>query len=97
MKQTSFNPWTGVKTTYRVQDDTLTVHKTYDAAPYKKAAAEERARTRGEAWGEWRKVATIPMVEYARMLKTGMAHDEKAVAKWLRDRPDLMTFEKALK
>ena len=97
LKATEFNPWHGTKTTYRVEGDTLTVRKRYDAEPFLKAAAEERAATRGEQWGDWRKVASIPMAEYGRMLATGMAYDEKAIDRWLRDNHKLVTFEKYLK
>ena len=96
MKEVSYNPWLGVKTTYHMNDDALVVQKTYDAEPFLKAAAEERAVTAGERWGDWRKVATIPMVEYGRMLATGQAHDEKAVDRWLRENHKLVTFEKFL-
>lgn len=41
--------------------------------------------------GDMHRVASIPMVIYADMVKTGMIHDQKAMRKWLAD-PDNRVF-----
>ncbi len=41
--------------------------------------------------GDIHRVASIPMVVYADMVKTGMIHDQKALRKWLAD-PDNRVF-----
>ena len=41
--------------------------------------------------GNMHRVASIPMVIYADMVKTGMIHDQKALKKWLSD-PDNRVF-----
>lgn len=96
MKDASYNPYHGVKTTYWLHDDSLIVRKTFDAEPFKKYAAEQRAVTRGERWGETRKIATIPPAMYGQLIRDGIAFDEKRMTQWLKEHPDLVVFEKAL-
>lgn len=96
MKDAKYNPWSGVKTTYWINDDSFIVKKTFDAEPYLRAAAEERAVTRGEKWGETRKIASIPPAMYGQLIRDGIAFDEKRMTQWLKEHPDLVVFEKAL-
>ena len=39
---------------------------------------DERAR-----WGEWTKVASIPMTVYQNLMKSGVARDDQAMKRWL--------------
>lgn len=91
----------GVTTTLHFQGDDLIVQKAYDAEPYLKAAAEERAATAGERWGEGRKVFTLPPAEYGRFLTENRGKSQEERRKWLRNwaqqNPLLVTYERYLK
>jgi hypothetical protein len=91
----------GVTTTLHFQGDSLIVQKTYDAEPFLKAAAEERAITAGDGWGDGRKVFTLPPAEYGRFLKDTRGKDDAYRKMWLRtwaqENPLLVSFEKYLK
>lgn len=97
MKDTSYNPWSGAKTTYWLHDDSMIVRKTFDAQPYLDAAAEERAVTSGERWGETRKIAHIPPVIMGQLMRDGILFDQKRMKAWLKENPAFCTFEKALR
>lgn len=97
MKEVEFDPWSGVKTTYDFYSDCMVVRKEYDAAPYVDYAAEQRAVSSGEQWGNMRRVASIPPAELAKLMATGQIRDPKAIRKWLLENPKLVTFEKYLK
>jgi hypothetical protein len=87
----------GVRTKLHFEGESLIVQKTYDAQPFLEHAAEMRAATRGERWGDMRKIATIPPAEYARFLMIKDNKDrQKAIMAWLRANPALIAFERAL-
>jgi hypothetical protein len=92
----------GIKTEVHVEDGKTVFVKTYDAEPFLRHAAELRAQTRGESWGEYgRKVGVIPMADLAKMMRQGGELDGKEMRKWLRtwlqQNPAFVTFEKYLK
>lgn len=91
----------GVTTTLHFQGDALIVQKEWDGAPFLKAAAEERAITAGERWGEGRKVFTLPPAEYGRFLTETRGKGQEFRKTWLRtwaqQHPLLVSFEKYLK
>jgi hypothetical protein len=85
-----------IKTTVHQLENKTVFQKTYDAEPFLKQAAEERAVTRGERWGEMRKVGTIPMAELATMMRRDGTIRPEAVTAWLKRNPALVSFEKFL-
>ena len=91
-----FDSQLGIKTTLHEVEGKTVYEKSYDAQPFLDAAAEERALTRGERWGEGRKVGTIPMAELATMMRQdGTIRPERVVA-WLKANQAMVTFEKFL-
>lgn len=91
-----FDPQLGIKTTLHEVEGKTVYEKSYDAQPFLDAAAEERALTRGERWGEGRKVGTIPMAELATMMRQdGTIRPERVIA-WLKANQAMVTFEKFL-
>ena len=94
-----FDPQTGITTTVHYVDDAnrMAIQKTYDAEPFLKRAAEMRAQTEGERWGDLRYVGTIPDAELATMLRQDGGIDMVRVRAWLSQNPALVTFSKYLK
>ncbi len=88
----------GTRHHLHIEQGRLVHQRTFDAQPFLDLAAEDRARTRGERWGEMRKVATIPMAMYAEVLKLpSQAERTAAVKKIIHENPYLCTFERYLK
>lgn len=90
---------TGITTTVHYIEDAnrVAIQKTYDAEPFLKAAAEMRANTEGERWGDMRHVGYIPMAELATMLRQDGTIDKKRVVEFLKKNPAFATFSKVLK
>lgn len=89
---------TGIKT--RVHDldsGRVVIEKQYDAQPLVETAAEMRAATAGQRWGEMRHVGFIPMAELATMMRQDGGFDRARVLAYLRKNPALATFDKVLK
>lgn len=89
----------GTHTSVTLEGDQAVKKMTYDAEPFLRAAAAERAATSGERWGDGRKVGTIPMVVYNQILQTykGREEREKAILGWLRQNQAFVAFDKFLK
>lgn len=96
-KFSEFDAQTGVTTTVHDLGDKVVFQKTYDAEPFKYAAAEMRKATEGEKWGEMRHVGFIPNAELATMLRQDGTIDQKRVRAFLKANPALCTFSRALK
>jgi hypothetical protein len=93
-----FDKQTGIKSTVHELDSGKTViQKTYDAKPFLDVAAEARAATEGQQWGEMRHVGTIPMAELATMMRQDGTIDKKRCMQFLKNNPALVTFSKVLK
>ena len=98
VKITDVNREQGIVTRVHEEDGKLVFQKTYDAEPFLRDAAELRAQTRGERWGEMgRHVGFIPMAELGQMMRQDGSFDKKAVRAWLQKNPAFVTFEKYLK
>jgi hypothetical protein len=80
-----FDPLTGISHTFHMDEGTgmVTITAEQDAAVLIEANKAEY--NEHLEWGEWRRVASIPMTEYARLLATGRADDQKAMKRWLND------------
>lgn len=86
----------GVHSELKVEDGVLHRKLTYDAQPMLDAAAEKRAVTAGERWGEMRHVGIIPMAEVGKCLQMGNAERQVYLRNWLKANPLLVTFDKFL-
>jgi hypothetical protein len=92
-----FDPNFGIRTKVHDTGDKLVFEKEWDAQPFVDAAAEMRATTAGERWGEMRHVGFIPMAELAKMMRQDGSFDRSRVMAYLKANPALVTFDKALK
>ena len=96
-KITEHDHQTGITTTTHYLDDKVVFQKTYDGQQFVDAAAEMRAATEGEKWGEFRHVGYIPMAELGKMMRQDGGIDQKRMIAYLRANPQLATFSKVLK
>lgn len=86
-KVLSHDPLTGV-TKYWVDngDGTFTIETDQD---FKKIIQNNRNLTKETdkhtKWGEWSRVASIPLTVYYDLKQKGILDDEKALKKWLND------------
>lgn len=98
-KYKEFDRETGITTVFHdIQDaNRVVIEKQYDAEPMVKAAAEMRAQTEGERWGEMRHIGFIPMAELGKMMRQDGSIDEQRCIAWLKQNPALATFSKVLK
>lgn len=91
----------GVATTLSFEGESLIVKRTYDAEPFLKQAAQDRAASEGQRWGDMRKVFTLPPAEHGRFLVETRGQSQKEKSAWLRrwaaENPALVSFEKYLK
>lgn len=92
-----FDPQLGIKTTLHEVEGRTVFQKTYDAEPFLKVAAEHRALTDGQRWGEGRFVGTIPPAELATMMRRDGTIRPEAVTAWLKANPAMVAFSKFLK
>lgn len=82
-----------------VDNDQVVQKTTYDAEPFLKLAAEERAHTAGDRWKEGlgTKVGTVPMAVYAQTMSMDSESRKVFLLNWLRENPAFVTFDKFLK
>lgn len=94
-----YDAQTGITTVYHdIQDaDRVVIEKQYDGQSFRDAAADVRAETEGQKWGEMRHIGVIPMAELATMMRQDGGIDMTRVKAWLRKNPDLVTFSKFLR
>jgi|TARA_R110000868_G_scaffold51834_5_gene163992 hypothetical protein len=83
-----FDPETGTTKWwhYNADRDEATIETVFETGNLieqnKRAYAETDERSR---WGEWSKVASIPMPLYYRLKRDGIADDPKRMKAWLND------------
>jgi hypothetical protein len=94
---TEVDPNTGTVTRVHKNDDKWTFEKKFDAEPFKDMAAEARAQTDGERWGEHRHVGYIPAAVLGTMMRQDGGLDRDRLLAWLKANPALVTFSKFLK
>ena len=94
---TDFDPVTGIITKVHELESRTVIEKTYDAEPFIQTAAEMRAATEGQKWGEMRHVGFIPMAELGKMMRQDGGIDQKRMIAYLKANPALATFSKVLK
>jgi hypothetical protein len=88
---------TGITSQVHELDGKVVIEKTYDSQPFVDVAAQMRADTEGQRWGEMRHIGFIPMAELATMLRQDGTIDQKRVVTFLKKNPALATFSKVLK
>lgn len=87
-----------IRTRVHETETKTVIEKIYDAEPFIEEAAERRAITRDQRWGDTgRHVGFIPMAELATMMRQDGTLDKKRVREFLRKNPAFVTFEKFLK
>lgn len=96
-KLTEFDAWTGIQTTVHRVEGKVVIQKTEDVEPLLRAAAEERAHTQGQSWGEMRKVGSVPMSVVAKFMRQDGGFDSKRCLEWLKQNPAFVCFDKVLK
>lgn len=91
----------GTRTQLIFEGEQVVKKQTYDATTLLKEAAEARAITAGDRWGEGlgTRVGTIPMAELNLIYQKYSTTEERGAAcvRWLRDNPDLVMFDRFLK
>jgi len=87
----------GIVTTLHVTENKVAIQKTYDAEPFLDAAAQMRAESSGQRWGDARHIGFIPMAELAQFFRQDGGFDRKRCLEWIRKNPRFCTFERALK
>lgn len=88
----SYDPVLGLKRTFHGSEDgnefvIQTEQETDEIIEANKAAYNEAP----ERWGEWTRVASIPLSIYFDLKKKGVADDDAAMKRWLED-PDNRFF-----
>ncbi|UOF77912.1 hypothetical protein [Caudoviricetes sp.] len=91
-KVMDFDPVTGIRHVFNYDNNTNEV--TITAEQDVDAIVEQNKQLMNEApdrWGEWTRVAQIPMVVLMDLQKRGILNDQKEMKKWLND-PDNRFF-----
>ena len=96
-KVTEHDAQTGITTSVHYLDGKTVIEKEYDAQPLLESAADMRAATEGQRWGEMRHVGYIPMAELGKMMRQDGGFDHERVVAWLKANPKLVTFSRLLK
>jgi len=92
-----FNQQLGIQTTVHANDNGWTIQKTFDAEPFVEHAAQERAATSMQRWGDGRKVGTVPMAVLGQFMRQDGGLDTKRLAAWLKENPAFVSYEPFLK
>ena len=86
----SENPEFGIKEWFYYDDDTNTcrIETVQDVEGLLDANVEEQNHIAqsGKRWGEWARVASVPMAIYGEWLTTGKDKDKRWLKRWLNDR-----------
>lgn len=91
-----FDPQFGIRTKVHDTGDKIVFEKEYDAQPFLDVAAEARAQSQGQRWGDGQHVGFIPAAVYSQWMRQGRMNKE-TVVQWLKDNPAFVTFDKFLK
>lgn len=80
------DPDTGISHIFDIQPDgTATVTVEQDFGETIELNKQEYNHAGNDRFGEWNKVASIPLSIYTDMVKSGMVHDQAALKRWLND------------
>lgn len=88
----------GIHSKVTFQDGFVTSEKTWDAEPILASCAQERADTRGQRWGEMRKIGQIPMAELHKINSEFKTQAERTVKilEYLRNNAQFVSFDRFL-
>jgi hypothetical protein len=87
----SANPEFGTRTYFHATPESIHIEKVQDVTNIVEAnkakfnSTDERAR-----WGEWTRVASIPLAVFHDLKNKKIADDPKAMKKWLNDKDNVM-------
>ena len=95
--QDTFDNELGIRTRVHETEGRVTIEKQFQAQPLLDAAAEIRAHTAGDRWGEMRHVGLIPMAELGKFMRQDGGFDRTRVLAYLKRNQALVTFDKFLK
>lgn len=85
----------GTQTRVKFEGDQIVKVQSFDAEPIVEACKAERNETAGERWGEMRKVGSIPMAVYTKLLSIADQQERKKyLRRWLLENPAFITFDK---
>lgn len=88
------NATTGVDTFYETAEDLERATTTQEVSELTDYAADMRRETHGEKFGEFRKMAVMPMSVVGQAMREGWLFDKQRVRKWVCDNPVFKTFDK---
>ena len=89
----------GIIREFFIEENNLITKVTYDAEPMLRYAAAMRAETRGQRWGDGRSVGLIPfpVLNEINQRIPGSEERKRTILRYVRENPDMCTFEKFLK
>lgn len=89
----------GVRREITLEGDQAITKLSYDAQPLIDHAADLRAMSAGDSWGNGHFIGIVPMAELTRINETyqGAEERKRQMVLWLKANPKLVTFEKFLK
>lgn len=88
------NATTGAETYIESTDDAQRATTEQNVDDILTHAAESRAETQGEQYGDMRRVAVMPMAVVGQAMREGWFFDQARVRQWVRDNPAFKTFDK---
>lgn len=88
------NDTTGAETWYETEEDTQRATTSQNVDDILAYAADMRAATQGEKYGDMRKMGVMPMAVIGQAMREGWLMDEKKMREWFRQNPAFKTFDK---
>ena len=89
------NRTTGVSTYYHNNPDqrgSMVIERRADIQPLIESNHAEVEATRGQKFGEGKRVARIPPIYMADLLREGKLFDQKYMREWFKKHPECYTF-----
>jgi len=79
-----FDATTGISHVFHLESDgTATITAEQDFAPTIELNKQEYNHAGNDRFGEWNKIASIPLTIYNGMVQSGMINDQAALRRWL--------------
>ncbi|MHB1176077.1 MAG: hypothetical protein ACYCZJ_13240 [Sulfuriferula sp.] len=88
------NQTTGVQTFYETAEEAERFTTAQNVDDILVHAAEARHETQGERYGEFRRMAVMPMSVVGQAMREGWLFDQARVRQWVKDNPAFKTFDK---
>lgn len=90
----STNETTGAQTWYETEDEQQRATTEQNVDELLDYAAEMRASTQGERYGDFRKMAVMPMNVVGQAMREGWLFDRARVRKWVEENKAFKTFDR---